>query len=53
MSNELLTFKEVLVSRMILIVEVEIKSDNELESNEIVKFCESNKIPEIVVDSIF
>ena len=47
------TFKLVLVSRTIIIVEVEIESDNELEREAIVKFCESNKIPDNVVDSIF
>ena len=52
-SNELLIFKVVLVSRTIIIVEVEIESDNEFERKVIVEFWESNKIPDNVVDSIF
>ena len=53
MSYELLIFKAVVVSRTTINVGVEIESDNEFERKVIVEFCESNKIPEIVVDSIF
>ena len=52
-SNELLIFKVVLVSRTIINVGVEIESDNEFERKVIVEFWEYKKIPEIVVDSIF
>ena len=52
-SNELLIFKVVLVSRTIIKFVAEIESDNEFENEEIFKFCVSNKIPDNVVDSIF
>ena len=52
-SNELLIFKSVLVTRTIINVGVEIESDNEFESKVIFEVWLSNKIPKIDVDSIF